>query len=204
MIMINIEDLKVRYDSQTVIDGLNVTFLDGTLYGISGTSGIGKTTLFSAIAGLIKYEGRIDTNGKKIGYIFQEPRLFPWLTALENVTCVCDDEEKARYFLGLLLPDCYDKYPDELSGGMKQRVAIARALAYDCDIMLLDEPFVGLDEQTKSATVTTVLEHLKGKTAIMISHSEEELSLCDVIYRINTSPVSKLSEDRDDDKSRKR
>ena len=190
--MIRIEDLKVRYGSQTVIDGLNVTFCDNTLYGITGASGIGKTTLINAIAELVKYDGHIDTGGGKIGYIFQEPRLFPWLTVLENVTCVCDDKDRARYFLDLLLPDSEGKYPDELSGGMKQRVSIARALAYDCDILLLDEPFKGLDEQTKSSTAKIVLEYLKNKTAIMISHSEEELSLCDVIYRINKSPVSKM------------
>ncbi len=192
--MIQIGNLKVRYGEQTVIEGLSATFHENTFYGITGTSGIGKTTLLGAIAGLLKYEGKINTSNKKIGYIFQEPRLFPWMTALENVTCVCNDKEKAKYFLDLLLPDAHDKYPDELSGGMKQRVSIARALSYDCDILLLDEPFKGLDEQTKASTISTVLEHLQGKTAIMVSHSDEELSLCDTVYRIDSSPVTYLAE----------
>ena len=192
--MIHIEKLSVSYGEQKVIEGLNITFSEKTFYGITGVSGVGKTTILGAIAGLIKYEGKINNFGKKIGYIFQEPRLFPWMTALENVTCVCDDKEKAKYFLDLLLPDSHDKYPDELSGGMKQRVSIARALAYDCDILLLDEPFKGLDEQTKNTTVNTVLKHLKGKTAIMVSHSNEELSLCNTVYRIDSSPVTSLTE----------
>lgn len=192
--MIRIEDLSVSYGKQKVIDRLSVTFDENTFYGITGASGIGKTTVLGAIAGLVKYEGNIITSDKRIGYIFQEPRLFPWMTALENVECVCDDREKAKFFLDLLLPDAQNKYPDELSGGMKQRVSIARALAYDCDILLLDEPFKGLDEQTKTATVNTVLAHLRTKTAIMVSHSGEELSLCDKVYRIDTSPVTSLTE----------
>ena len=192
--MIQIENLKVRYGEQTVLEGLNATFNDNTFYGITGTSGIGKTTLLGAIAGLVEHEGKITLSSKKIGYIFQEPRLFPWMTALENVTCICDDKEKAKYFLDVLLPDAHDKYPDEMSGGMKQRVSIARALSYDCDILLLDEPFKGLDEQTKASTINTVLEHLKGKIAIMVSHSDEELSLCNVVYRIDSSPATHLTE----------
>ena len=197
--MIKLENVTVKYGKHCIIDGLSFTFEDDTFYGITGDSGIGKTTLINAIANIVPLNsGRISTGASKIGYIFQDPRLFPWMTALENVSCVCNDNEKARYYLNLLLSESDDKYPHELSGGMKQRVSIARALAYEPDIMLLDEPFKGLDEQTKQRTAQTVLQSLKNKTAILISHDRTELSLCDKIFQIQSSPYSSLKEVKTD------
>ncbi len=197
--MIKLENITVKYGKQTVIDGLTFTFEDNIFYGITGDSGIGKTTLINAIAGLVPLsKGTINTNTAKIGYIFQDPRLFPWMTALENVACVCNDKEKAHYYLNLLLSESDNKYPHELSGGMKQRVSIARALAYESDIMLLDEPFKGLDEQTKQRTIQTVLQSLKNKTSILISHDKAELSLCNKIFQMQKSPVRVLEEVKTD------
>ena len=193
--MIKLENITVKYGKQTVIDNLSYQFDNNTFYGITGESGIGKTTLINAIADLVPLaQGKIISDVKKIGYIFQDPRLFPWMTAFENVFCVCNDREKATHYLELLLPENSAKYPHELSGGMKQRVSIARALAYEPDIMLLDEPFKGLDDQTKQFTVETVLKNIRKKTAILISHDKTELSLCDTLLRIKSSPVAVLDE----------
>ncbi len=193
--MIKLENVTVKYGKQTVIENLSYQFNNDTLYGITGESGIGKTTLINAIADLVPLtQGKIISDAAKIGYIFQDPRLFPWMTALENVFCVCNDKEKAKYYLDLLLPENGTKYPHELSGGMKQRVSIARALAYEPDIMLLDEPFKGLDEQTKQFTVEIVLKNIKNKTAILISHDKTEISLCDNLLHIKASPVTTLDE----------
>lgn len=193
--MVKFDALTVKYQDQTVIENLDFVFESGKFYGLTGASGIGKTTLLAVIAGLLKPTGgTVTTDHARIGYIFQDPRLFPWMTALENVECVCDNKERAKYYLDLLLPDSFDKYPSELSGGMKQRVSVARALAYDCDLLLLDEPFKGLDEQTKQFTVNTVLEFIKDRTAIMVSHETTELALCDTVYRMQVSPVTTLTE----------
>lgn len=193
--MVKFDALTVKYQDQTVIENFDFSFISGKFYGLTGASGIGKTTLLAVISGLLKPSaGTVTTDQAKIGYIFQEPRLFPWMTALENVECVCDDKERAKYYLDILLPDSSYKYPSELSGGMKQRVSIARALAYDCDLLLLDEPFKGLDDQTKQFTINTVLEYIKGKTAIMVSHDPKELALCDVVYCMKESPVTSLTE----------
>ena len=192
--MIELKDVSVSYDGQSVIKDLSFTFEDGRIYAIAGASGIGKTTLLGAIAGLVPLShGEINSTHKKISYIFQDPRLFPWMTALENVKCVCEDEQKARHYLELLLPDSADKYPHELSGGMKQRVSIARALAYEADLVLLDEPFKGLDDASKDNTVNVVLSALRGKTAILISHDKSELALASDIYVMEASPVSALT-----------
>ena len=191
--MLRLENITVKYEDQTVIQGLDFCFENGKFYGITGLSGIGKTTLFSVASQLIKpTSGKIITDGEKIGYVFQDARLFPWMTTLENVECVGADKNKAKAYLDVLLPDCAEKYPYELSGGMRQRVSIARALAYECDILLLDEPFKGLDKATKELVIKKVLEFIKGRTAIMISHDTEDLALCDEVYKMETSPVTKL------------
>ncbi len=193
--MIELKNIYVEYDGQAVINNLTFTFEDGLFYGISGTSGIGKTTLINVIANLTKYRsGYIVNTHKKISYIFQDARLFPWMTALENVECVCKDKEKASYYLNLLLSDNDNKYPYELSGGMKQRVAIARALSYDASLILLDEPFKGLDYETKQATKNIVLEQIKNKTAILISHEESELSMCNKVYKMDNDGSTLLTE----------
>ncbi len=192
--MITLDNITVKFGKQTVIENLSFEFRDGVFYGITGPSGIGKTTLLAAIVGTVPISsGRIANVPARISYIFQDARLFPWMTALENVECVCHDREKAEHYLGLLLPDGMDKYPDALSGGMKQRVSIARALAYDAQLVLLDEPFKGLDAETKQLTIDIVKEHLKERTAILVSHEENELMLCDEIYKTVSPPINALA-----------
>ena len=191
--MIRLENVSISYEEQSIIKDLCCSFENDHIYAISGASGIGKTTLLNAIAGLVTLKsGKIVSDHKRISYIFQEPRLFPWMTALDNVICACGDETKAKYYLELLLPNSNHKYPHELSGGMKQRVSIARALAYDADLVLLDEPFKGLDEASKSNTINIVLKSLSGKTAILVSHDPNEIALASDIYLMETSPVTKL------------
>ena len=193
--MIMITDLYVKYDKNTVIENLSYTFSDGVSYAIMGESGVGKTTLINALAGLIPTsKGKIETDFKRPAFVFQEDRLFPWMNAVENVDLVCNNKSLSEDLLLRLLPDKESiyKYPDELSGGMKQRVAIARALAYDPDVIFLDEPFKGLDEETKKATRKLTFDVFKGKTLILITHDKDDATLCDVTLKMTSSPVSAL------------
>lgn len=197
--MLELKNVSLTFNSdgrdQTVLQNLSYTFETGRITAITGVSGIGKTTILNLAAGLLRAsEGSVINTFAKTAYVFQESRLLPWKTALENVTCVCGDEAKARKYLDMLLPGESDKYPDELSGGMQQRVAIARAMAYEADLVLLDEAFKGLDEKTKSEVIEILKEHLKGRTAIMITHDKSELSLCDTVLEVNATPISELCE----------
>ena len=193
--MLNVNHLTVSYGKQTVIKNLSYSFPEGAVIGIVGASGIGKTTLLNTLAGLIKpTSGTVERSAERISYLSQEPRLFPWMTAMENVLAVCNDEKKAAYWLTRLLPDpqAHHQPPDSLSGGMKQRVSIARALAYEGDIYFLDEPFKGLDSETKQRVAVDFFEATSGKTILMVTHDEDDLSYCDVILRMIGNPVSSL------------
>ncbi len=194
--MLKLEQLTLRYGKQTVLDGVSFEFLTGGVTGIVGASGIGKSSLLHTIAGLkVPNGGKIHSSHERLSYIFQEPRLFPWMTALENITAVGADEETAMRYLRILFDDADEvakKHPHELSGGMKQRISIARALAYAPDLLLLDEPFRGLDVETKERVFHLILEETKQKTLLLVTHDEADLALCNEIVRMEGSPVSRL------------
>lgn len=200
--MLKIKDLIARYEENTVIGGVTFEFEDRKKYAITGASGIGKTTLINILVGLKKQDsGTIETSYENPSYIFQDARLFPWLTALENVELVCKDKKKAKELLHRLIDDkdIDKKSPSELSGGMRQRVAIARALSFDGDIVFMDEPFKGLDIETRKDTRKLVFDILKDKTVIMITHDIEDAEYCDVILRMEGSPVTALFIEKSDD-----
>ena len=199
--MLKFENLTIRYGKQPVIDGLSHDFSEGCVTAIIGASGIGKTTLLNVLAGFIKpSQGALQTDHKAPSYIFQEPRLFPWMTALENVMVACKDSARADAMLSRLLPDPNDKnkYPNELSGGMKQRVSIARALVYDFDLLLMDEPFKGLDAETRRLVSNIVFEECRGKTVILVTHDQEDLPYCDHVLRLEGSPAHSLAVEKSD------
>ena len=196
--MLKIKDITATYEKQKVLDRLSYEFEDGKKYAITGISGIGKTTLINILCGLRAPDsGTVESSYTRPAYIFQDPRLFPWLTALGNVTLVTKDKNQAKSLLISLLGDkeTLEKYPHELSGGMKQRVAIARALAYDGDILFLDEPYKGLDDKTRHHVQKIIFDAASNKTVIMITHDQEDLGVCDVILNMKGAPVTALTEE---------
>ena len=157
-----------------------------------GDSGCGKTTLLRLIAGLEKpQKGTITCNAKHIAYVFQEPRLFPWLTVAENLRAVmtnCEDADQAvlQALETVGLAENANSYPDELSGGMKIRASLARALVSGGDLFLLDEPFSALNEELRHSLAEKLKAIFKerGITAILVTHqlSDAEI-LADQIIR---------------------
>lgn len=195
-------------NSYTALDQVSLTIKKGEFVSIVGPSGCGKSTLLNLIAGFEKVSsGTITVGGQKVTapgadriVVFQEHGLFPWLTVLDNVAFGLKQKglsKKERYALAfeqikaVHLSKFVDSYPHELSGGMKQRVAIARALVMDPDILLMDEPFAALDEQTRFILLKDLEEiWLKtGKTILFITHNiREAVILSDRVIVMATQP----------------
>lgn len=187
--MITIDRLTLSYGNQQVLKDCSLQVEPGSRVALMGPSGCGKTSLINVIAGLLSPDsGKVSVNGK-VSYVFQEPALFPWLTAVDNINVVLSDGPetlpRAEQLLEAVgLSDCRDKYPHQLSGGQKQRIAICRALAYGGDILLLDEPLKGLDADTRDQVSALLLQEWTGKTLLLVTHDPSEAqSLCDRVYR---------------------
>ena len=145
--MIILNRVSAGYPEKKVLENLSLTLPDTGAVALMAPSGYGKTTLLRALAGLIRPEaGEITgVENKKISFLFQEDRLLPWLTAEKNVELVSNPEKAAYWLNQMEIPDG-NQLPREMSGGMQRRVALARAMAFGGDVLLLDEPFKGLDE----------------------------------------------------------
>lgn len=202
------KQFKNRDDhTETVLTNIDLHVKEGEFVSILGPSGCGKSTLLSIVAGLTKQtSGELVLQGKQIkgpgkerGMVFQQAALFPWLSVEENVMFPLRKEmskkeaqERAHDFLSLVQLTPYVNHsPHELSGGMQQRVSIARALAMDPALLLMDEPFGALDEQTRSR-LHEVLEKVfleTKKTILFVTHSiQEALKLSDRIVVMGTQP----------------
>ena len=190
--------ISKSYGKQVVFDGLTLDIEKGKILCVLGESGGGKTTLLNILAGLTTYDGEIDNAPKKVGYIFQEPRLLPNLTVEENLRYVGGSAEKIDELLQKTeLTACRNKKPRALSGGEKQRVAFARAFLNDGDMLLLDEPFSSLDTPLKIrlAGVFVTLWKSARKTAVFVTHDIEEA--CMLAHRVVVLRDGKIALDLD-------
>ena len=185
--MLKLTGISHSYEDHAVLKHMDLTLNPGGRLAIMGPSGCGKTTLLRIALGLLKpTQGIVENTFCKTAAVFQEPRLLPWRTALENVNLVLGDGkttlEKARAALARMqLEEAARKYPRELSGGMQQRVALARALAVEADLLILDEPFKAMDEALQGQVIAQV-----GKTAaaiLLVTHEESKAKAlgCEII-----------------------
>ena len=207
-----VDDVSKRFETPdgilVAVDHVSFDVAPGEFLAVIGPSGCGKSTLFNVIGGLIdSYEGRITVAGQKvagphpsIGMVFQEESTFPWRTVIENVAfpleitgvAKAQRRERARHFINLVGLDGFEnRYPAELSGGMRQRVSMARTLASVPKIMLMDEPFAALDEQTRlllGDKVLQIQQDLKQTTLLITHNITEAVQLADRILVMTYRP----------------
>ncbi len=172
-----------RFGNNIVLADVWLQVADGQVVAITGRSGVGKTTLLNIIAGLDRdFEGElvIDPPGGGIGYVFQEPRLLPWRTVADNLclTARTSTAEAEDWLDAVGLAGQGGKLPGQLSLGMQRRVAVARALAIRPAVLLLDEPFASLDQQT-AAEMRELLARLLAEhqpTTLIVTHDMAELA----------------------------
>lgn len=197
--MVDLNNVTSSYQGQTVIQNCSLRVLPGEHIAVMGPSGSGKTTLLKLIAGIIApTNGTVRVSTQKISYMFQEPRLLPWLSAEENVNLVLSDSEEtmdtARHWLEIVeLSDAMKKRPGELSGGMRQRVALARAMAYGGDLFLLDEPMSALDTALSAHLLSILHQYTQDKTMIFVTHClEQAKQISDKIYVIKDKTLEPM------------
>lgn len=177
--MIKLTSVCKSFDGRDVLRDFSLSVAEGERVCLKGVSGCGKTTVIRLLAGLEQPDsGSIELAGQpKLSMIFQENRLLPWKSAIDNITVAGADADTAMDYLERLgLGGEQHKLPCELSGGMRRRVAIARALANPGELFLLDEPIQGLDDGTAGKVLEVMAKALEGRTVILVSHDDDEIS----------------------------
>ena len=207
-----VENIVKRFETQdgvlTAVEDVSFTVAPGEFLAVIGPSGCGKSTLFNVIGGLLDgYDGKVAVGGdtvrgphRAIGMIFQEESTFPWRTVIDNVAfpleiagmAKAERIERAGHFVDLVGLDGFERrYPAELSGGMRQRVSLARTLASEPKILLMDEPFAALDEQTRlllGDKVLQIQQDLKQTTLLITHNLTEAVQLSDRILVMTYRP----------------
>jgi NitT/TauT family transport system ATP-binding protein len=203
--MYKVEGLSKRYRDLQVLDDFWLEFPEGRITAILGPSGCGKTTLLNILAGLIRADrGRV-CSASQVSYLFQEPRLLPWLTVRNNLALVLQDKivpsglnDRIERYLQATGVEKYQKfYPAQLSGGLRQRVALARAFSYPAPLLLMDEPFKSLDVKTRFRLIAD-FQHIweeEPRTVITVTHDLREAAvLGDKIVVLSDKPAVVVGE----------
>ena len=188
--MILIRDITVRYGEKLVLDRFSLELPEGGIIALSGPSGCGKTTLLRVLAGLQKVEMGTVTTPPDPVILFQENRLLPWRTVGQHIADVLPRERRGEISRWLALVELEgeeESYPAALSGGMGRRLALARALACGGGLILLDEPFTGVD----APRAGRILERVRalGVPVVLSSHEKEVVELCDRVLPLEGPPL---------------
>lgn len=193
--MILIRNVSLRYGEKIVLDHFSLDLPGQGLTALSGPSGCGKTTLLRVLAGLeTPQSGSINgLDPSRTAFLFQEDRLLPWRTAAQHITDVLPRTRRGELADWLAFAELEHEggvYPAALSGGMARRLALARCAALGGDLLLLDEPFAGVD----SERTARLLERLRrlGTPVVLVSHQAGVLELCDTVVRLDGPPLRVL------------
>jgi nitrate/nitrite transport system ATP-binding protein len=209
---LSIESVHLAFGESPILSGIDLTIRKGEFVSLIGHSGCGKSTLLNLVAGLLKptfgtvlLSGKhIDAPGPDRGVVFQNHSLLPWLTCYENVYLAVErvfaDRRRARTEAALDLvglSHAENKYPHQISGGMKQRVGIARALSMEPKVLLLDEPFGALDALTRATLQDELMRIVArtGSTVLMVTHDvDEAVLLSDRVVMMTNGPSARIGD----------
>ncbi len=200
---VQVANITKRFRELTLYANFSLEFPSGQITALLGPSGCGKTTLLNILAGLVAVDAGTVTTEAPVSYIFQEPRLLPWLSLHANLELVLADrmpaaETKEKVAMGLAatdLTDYADYYPNQVSGGMRQRAALARAFIHPSALLLMDEPFQSQDIKTHYQMVQLFLRlwRTAPRTVVTVTHSiQEALWLADQIVVLSAKPTQLL------------
>lgn len=196
MVIINIElkNLCKSFENNKVLNNVNAIFNCNEINCLLGNSGCGKTTLLNILMGIYSADSGcvLGLNDRKISAVFQEDRLCENMNAIKNIRLVCSknisDEKIINDLIFIGLKESLYKPISKLSGGMKRRVAIVRALIYNSDILIMDEPFKGLDETTKMNVIEYIKNNTHNRTTILVIHDERD------IIKLNINNIITISQ----------
>ena len=188
--MISVSNITVCFAEKTVLDGFSLAVPEQGITALSGPSGCGKTTLLQVLAGLQKPQAGTASLPGPVSLLFQEDRLLPWRTVGQHITDVLPKArrgEAGRWLELVELAGEQARYPAQLSGGMGRRLALARCLACGGALLLLDEPFAGVDAQRAGRILARI--RALGTPVLLTSHQEAVLSCCDRVLALEGPPL---------------
>lgn len=195
------KNFSFSYPDKEIYKNFNAEFFGGKINVVLGASGVGKTTLLNALTGLSGFDGDIENIPKNVSYIFQSDRLVKTISVEKNLDFVLKNvifdktaRKNAIYDMAKLLEisDVLKRLPTEISGGQAQRVQMARAFLYPSEVMLLDEPFKGLDVSLKTRLIKKFLElwGRDGRTVVLVTHDVyDALLMGDKVFVLSGSPA---------------
>ncbi len=208
--LVSFQKVSLRLGGKEVLRDFSLELQNKGIYGVIGPSGCGKTTLLNLIQGFLQPdEGEVALFSERISAVFQENRLLPWYTVYQNIALAArrpvGREEVEALLNRLCMPGELDSLPGSLSGGMARRVALARALLSESDILLLDEPFKGVDMACKRQCEKTLQALSGGRLTLLVTHDPgEAAALCDTAILVGGSPLQLRRTLRIDPQSRGR